>query len=97
MRTKHKTYKLQDDSIEVAIQSLQAISARVLDARSTLAGIAEQQKAAMLNLQEQLAIKHQQEERIIELMRRKNKKSIVVARVRYYIEDNELKKSLVLD
>lgn len=94
---RHKSYKLQDDSVEVVIQELCAVSSEIVKAKETLAEILKKQRKASAVLEQLTNKKVDTESKIIQLLKRKNRTSVTVARVKYYIEDEKLKKQLILD
>ncbi len=85
----HKSYRLRDDSIEVAAEMAQLASNAFCKRK-------EEYEEAKQAYEEAKAYVEAQEAKLIELLSRKGS-SIIYNRVKYSVKDGKLVKELILD
>ena len=97
MKKIHKSYKLQDDSVEQEAHELQRSLSEIWKSRELIKQLTQQISEVNKTLELQVQEKEEHEARIIELLRRQHKTSVTLNRVRYYIDGNELKRQILLE
>ena len=96
MKKTHKSYKLQDNSIEQEAQELQTVLSSIWKTREAIREKEQELEKLNLSLVEFIEAKEFYERRIIELLKRNNRKSVTLNRVKYYIDGEELKREILL-
>lgn len=90
MKRKHKSYKLQDDSLET-------ICRQFLVTRINAFRTSEKMKSLQTTLDDLEQTKKELEQKIIYLMTERNRHSLTVDRIKFTLEGNQLLIQFVLD
>lgn len=96
-KRKYHSYKFKENSLELAIKELVNITVKQSTLRKKKIALEQQLEETKKELEMQISRYLEQKKRILYLFEADNVKSIKVDNVEYSVENNELKRKLILD